>query len=133
MSLIGTLMVLAVIACDDGQPDVEAPESAETCDGLVDIGDQLVRAYALVLDQTDVGDLTAGAVDENLDELAEIGRELDARAVRLECDFAELNAAIVERTSDLDATSPPVEMLLSVVRNGVVGEAPPVPVTTVAP
>lgn len=130
---LGTALVLLAVvgpACDSGTPDVAVPELVETCDELVDVGDQLVRAYALVLEQTDVGDLTAATPDDNLDELAGIGQELDARAVRLGCDFAELNAAIVASTADLEPTSPSVEMLLSVVRDGVVGQPPAAPVTT---
>lgn len=132
------LLLPAVTACDDASPEVEEPASAETCEGLVDIGDQLVRAYVQVLDQTDVGDLLAGPDDENLDELAGIGEELDMRASNLGCDVAGLNAAIAASTSDLEPTSPPVEMFLTVVREGVVGSPPvstsaPVSTSTAAP
>lgn len=122
-----TLLGLLFAGCDDGTPRVEAPAAVETCDGLVDVGEQLVRAYVQVLDQTDVGDLLAGAEDPNLAELAAIGAELDVRASGLGCDVAELNSAIVTSTADLEATSPPVEMFLSVVREGPVGSlgAPP--------
>lgn len=111
-----TVVAMVGVACDAGEPEVEAPETVETCDGLVDVGEQLIRAYVQVLERTDVGELVAETPNENLDELRRIGDELDVRAAGLGCDAADLQAAVVAATDDLEPTTPNVEMLLDVLR-----------------
>jgi len=92
---------------------------------------QLVEDYAAALVDVPLAVVTGDAdLPADLAELGERGRQLDLGAARLGCDVAELNTAIVERTSDLASDDPTVQVYLDTIREGVVGTLPPPPTTT---
>ena len=52
-------LVLGLPGCT-GEEEIPEPAAAESCDGLVDVGAQLVRAYARLFEQVRVEDLADG-------------------------------------------------------------------------
>jgi hypothetical protein len=129
--LIVLALAITVTACT-GDEEIPEPAAAETCDGLVDVGSQLVRAYARLFEQVRVEDLADGTEIPELDELEAVGDELDASVARLGCDPADLNRRIAAEVGDLAAESPAASVLLEVVRRGVVTGSPaPAPPTSV--
>jgi hypothetical protein len=129
--LVVLALAVTVTACT-GDEEIPEPAAAETCDGLVDVGSQLVRAYARLFEQVRVEDLADGTEIPELDELEAVGDELDASVARLGCDPADLNRRIAAEVGDLAAESPAASVLLEVVRRGVVTGSPtPAPPTSV--
>jgi hypothetical protein len=129
--LVVLALAVTVTACT-GDEEIPEPAAAETCDGLVDVGSQLVRAYARLFEQVRVEDLADGTEIPELDELERVGDELDASVARLGCDPADLNRRISAEVGDLAAESPAASVLLEVVRRGVVTGSPaPTPTTAV--
>jgi hypothetical protein len=129
--LVALALAVTVTACT-GDEEIPEPAAAETCDGLVDVGSQLVRAYARLFEQVRVEDLADGTEIPELDELERVGDELDASVARLGCDPADLNRRISAEVGDLAAESPAASVLLEVVRRGVVTGSPtPAPPTSV--
>jgi hypothetical protein len=119
--LVVLALAVTVTACT-GDEEIPEPAAAETCDGLVDVGSQLVRAYARLFEQVRVEDLADGTEIPELDELERVGDELDASVARLGCDPADLNSRIAAEVGDLAAESPAASVLLEVVRRGVVSQ-----------
>jgi hypothetical protein len=117
--LVVLALAITVTACT-GDEEIPEPAAAESCDGLVDVGSQLVRAYARLFEQVRVEDLADGTEIPELDELERVGDELDASVARLGCDPADLNSRIAAEVGDLAAESPAASVLLEVVRRGVV-------------
>ncbi len=133
LAAIGVLLAGAVACTSAEVPPLPEPVEVETCDQIVDVSVQLVEVWVGLVEQLPVDQLLADTPPPEFAELAEIGRELDARAARLGCDPRELNAAVVARLAEGDAVDPegPVaEMVLELVRGGVVAELPQTPMTT---
>lgn len=126
--LVVLVLVLTVAACT-GDENVPEPAEVEDCDGLVEVGAQLVRAYARLLDQVRIDDFADGRPIPELDELERIGGELDASVARLGCDPADLNRRIAAEVDDLVTDSPAGSVLLEVVRRGVITTGPPATVS----
>ncbi len=127
----GFLMLAA--ACTSDTVPVTVPADVETCDELVAVSVQLVEVWIDVLDQVPVEQLTADAPPPEFVELGEIGADLDARAGRLGCDPASMNAAVVSALADRGITADDdaaVSLLLDIIQGGVVGELPATPQTT---
>jgi hypothetical protein len=124
--VLALLLLLSVAACT-GDEEIPEPAAVESCDGLVDVGAQLVRAYARLFEQVRIDDLADGTEIPELDELEQVGDELDASVARLGCDPADLNTRIAAEVGDLAAESPAASVLLEVVRRGVIteGASPP--------
>lgn|GEM_PF-2324017 len=122
-------LVLTVAACTGSDENVPEPAEVEDCDGLVEVGAQLVRAYARLLDQVRIDDFVEGEPIPELDELERIGGELDASVTRLGCDPADLNQRIAAEVDDLVTDSPAGSVLLEVVRRGVITTGPPATVS----
>lgn len=128
---------VVVLAAGCSSPDTEVvlpePEEVETCDGLVEAGVIYVEAMVEALPGQPVEVVTGEApMPDRLVEVTRVGRELDARAVNLECDAAALNAAIAGEIEDLESDEPVVQIFLDVVREGVVTTlSPPIPEPTV--
>ena len=113
--------VLLLAACDS--PPVETvpePETVETCDGLVDVGAQLTRAYVRVLEELRTDALLSEELPPEFVELERIGRDLDSRVASLGCDAATLNAEISEAVADLVTESPAAQSVLDIVDAGLV-------------
>ncbi|HSF85969.1 MAG TPA: hypothetical protein VLG28_10005 [Acidimicrobiia bacterium] len=139
-SLLATTILTAVVcvgslsACtnDDALP-VPAPVEVETCDELIEVSVQLVDVWLEVLAELPVEQLMADAPPPEFAELAAIGDDLDDRAGRLGCDPAAMNAAVaseLQDRDDLEAGDVVSQLLLDIVRGGIVGDLPPVPSTT---
>lgn len=107
------------------------PETVEDCDGLVEVGAQLVRAYVRVLEEVRVDDFTADDMPPEFLELERIGDDLDDRVVRLECDPDDLNMRINDEIGDVTTDSPMAAMLLQLVGEGVIRASSTVVSTTV--
>jgi hypothetical protein len=130
VALLATALLAA--ACTSSKPLPE-PIEVETCEGLEEVGVQLVEVWVEVVDQIPYDDLVADPPPPEMAELARIGRDLDTRASRLDCDAAQLNAAIRERVlgeGDIDPTTAVGELVLDLVEEGIVGQLPPAPVGT---
>ncbi len=115
------LAVLALGACDS--PPVETvpePETVETCDGLVDVGAQLVRAYVRVLEELRTDALLSDQLPPEFVELERIGRDLDVRVTSLGCEAAALNDEIADEVGDLVTESPAAQFVLDIVDAGLV-------------
>ena len=123
---------LFAAACD--QPPALVPEEVErveVCEDLVPIGAELVRRMAEAVEGAPLAMVTGEAPpSEELAGLRDIGREIDLRAARLECDAAVLNAAINEETAELESDDPVGQMYLDIVRGGVVDTLPPATTST---
>lgn len=142
-ALAGSVRVVAVIAalgvvaaaCDSSTSvpvlEPEVVERVEVCEDLVPIGAELVRRLTEAVAGAPL-EMVAGDAppSEELAGLRAIGGEIDLRAARLACDAAALNVAINLETADLVTEDPVAQLLLDVVREGVVGTLPPVPGTT---
>ncbi len=118
---VALAVVLTLPSCTADE-EIPEPAAAESCDSLVDVGTQLVRAYARLFEQVRVEDLADGTEIPELDELERVGDELDASVARLGCDPADLNTRIAAEVGDLAAESPAASVLLEVVRRGVITE-----------
>ncbi|MBA2336284.1 MAG: hypothetical protein H0V96_00730 [Acidimicrobiia bacterium] len=131
---VAALMLAAATAGCSGDTVTE-PAEVEDCDGLVEVGSQLVRAYADLLDEVRIDDFVDGEPIAGLDELERIGGELDASVTRLGCDAADLNRRISAEVGDLITESPAGSVLLEVVRRGVIttGTTPTPAATTTTP
>ncbi len=130
VALVGAAVLIT--ACTSSKPLPE-PIEVETCEGLEDVGVQLVEVWVEVVDQIPYDDLVADPPPPEMAELARIGRDLDTRASRLGCDAAQLNAAIRERVlddGDIDPTTAVGELVLELVEEGVVGQLPVAPAET---
>ena len=137
--LAAVSLALVVGACTSDQPLPE-PVEVETCNGLEDVGVQLVAVWVEVVDQIPFDDLVADPPPPEIAELARIGRELDPRAARLACNAEELNTAVRERVladGDIDPATAVGALLLELVTEGIVGRLPTPPAqpttTTVSP
>lgn len=125
-------LAMATAACTSSKPLPE-PIAVETCEGLEDVGVQLVEVWVEVVDQIPYDDLVADPPPPEMAELARIGRDLDTRASRLGCDAAQLNAAIRDRVldqGDIDPTTAVGELVLELVQEGIAGQLPPAPAET---
>ena len=122
--LLVVLALLITVAACTGDEAIPEPAAVESCDGLVDVGTELVRAYARLFEQVRVEDLADGTEIPELDELEQVGDELDASVARFGCDPADLNARIAVEVGDLAAESPAASVLLEVVRRGVITSSP---------
>ncbi|HEY5727377.1 MAG TPA: hypothetical protein VIV08_02075 [Acidimicrobiia bacterium] len=129
---VALAVVLTLPACTADE-EIPEPAAAESCDSLVDVGAQLVRAYARLFEQVRVEDLADGTEIPELDELERVGDELDASVARLGCDPADLNTRIAAEVGDLAAESPAASVLLEVVRRGVISEGASPPGDTGVP
>lgn len=123
---VAVLLLAAIAGCTGDT--VPEPAEVEDCDGLVEVGAQLVRAYADLLDEVRVDDFADGEPIAGLDELERIGGELDASVTRLGCDASDLNRQISADVGNLITESPAGSVLLEVVRRGVITTG-----TTLAP
>lgn len=124
---------MLIAACDTPPPELEPEvvEKVETCDEIVPIGEELVRRLFEAVEGAPLGVVTGDASpSEELMGLNAIGDQLDARAARLGCDPAELNAAITAEVDDLESDDPVAQIFLDIIRQGVVGTLPPAPSTT---
>lgn len=131
--LVVGLAILAVTLASCSDDALPEPVEVETCDELVDVSVQLLDAWVEVIEELPVDQLLAEDPPPEFDQLAQIGDDLDARAARLGCDAEEINVEVRARMatdSSQDPESPVGEMLLDLVRGGVVGELPPAPPTT---
>ncbi len=122
----------AVGACTPGGDEVREPDTVESCDGLVAVGEQLVMAYVRVLEEVRVDALTSEETLPELTELGRLGDDLDASVARLGCDPVELNGRIADEVDDVVSDSPAAAILLDIVEGGVVSVPPP-PVTSPTP
>ncbi|MDQ3781479.1 MAG: hypothetical protein M3349_00885 [Actinomycetota bacterium] len=128
---VAALLLAASTAGCTGSDTVPEPAEVEDCDGLVEVGAQLVRAYADLLDEVRIDDFVDGEPIAGLDELERIGGELDASVTRLGCEAADLNRQISAEVGDLITESPAGSVLLEVVRRGVITTGTTsIPVTT---
>ncbi len=128
---VAALLLAASTAGCTGSDTVPEPAEVEDCDGLVEVGAQLVRAYADLLDEVRIDDFVDGEPIAGLDELERIGGELDASVTRLGCDATDLNRRISGEVGDLVTESPAGSVLLEVVRRGVITTGTTsIPVTT---
>lgn len=123
---VAVLLLAAIAGCTGDT--VPEPAEVEDCDGLVEVGAQLVRAYADLLDEVRVDDFADGEPIAGLDELERIGGKLDASVTRLGCDASDLNRQISADVGNLITESPAGSVLLEVVRRGVITTG-----TTLAP
>ena len=129
-----TLTVLAG-ACDSTPVlEPEVVERVESCGDLVPIGAELVRRLADAVEGASL-EMVTGEIPptDELAALQRIGVELDQRAARLACDPVELNAAINEDTAGVKSDDPVAQILLDIVREGVVDTLPPTATTTSTP
>jgi hypothetical protein len=138
---LAVLLACALLmgACTS-QKALPEPVEVETCEGLEDVGVRLLEVWIEVVDQIPFDDILADPPSPEIQELARIGSDLDARATRLNCDSVALNNAIrdrIERTDDIDPQTPVGVMLLEMVEEGLVGSTPQPPpsasTTTVTP
>ena len=132
--LTSVLAAAALSACtsEDALP-VPAPVEVETCEELIDVSVQLVDVWLEVLGELPVEQLMADEPPPEFAELAAIGADLDERAARLGCDPEAMNAAVnaeLERREDLETDDVVTQLLLDIVRGGIVTELPPAPTTT---
>ena len=129
--VLGVVLVGPFAACTR-TPSLE-PETVErvaSCDALVPIGAELVRRLAEAVEGAPLETVTGEAPpSDELTALRAIGEEVDLRASHLGCDPAALNATINEETADLTTDDPVVQVLLDIVREGVVSTRPPAPTT----
>lgn len=123
MAIVGAVLA----SCTSARPLPE-PVEVETCEGLEDVGVQLVEVWVEVADSLPYDELVAEPPPPEMAELARIGSDLDARAARLGCDVPQLNAAIRERVleeSDIDPQTAVGGLLLEIVTEGMVSRPPP--------
>ncbi len=132
VGVLGLVLVLMACTGESGEadevPEPERVERVETCDDMVDIGAQLVRAYIRVIEELRLDSLTGDDPPPELLELEEVGRDIDAKVASLGCDLEALNVRINAEVEGIEPQSPAAQLLLQLVREGVVGE--PVEVTT---
>ncbi len=135
-------LVLVLAGCTgpagepDAVPEPERVERVETCDDMVDIGAQLVRAYVRVVEELRLDTLTSDDAPPELLELEQVGRDIDAKVASLGCDLEALNVRINAEIEGLETDSAAGQLLLQLVREGVIGEVDPgdeSPATTGAP
>lgn len=131
--LVLSCFLALAAACTSETVPVTVPADVETCEELVAVSVQLVEVWIDVLDQVPIEQLTGDSPPPEFVELGEIGADLDARAGRLGCDPASMNAAVVDALTDSgiaagdDAVA---SLLLEIIEGGVVGELPVPPRTT---
>lgn len=123
-------LVLSAAACTAETTPVPEPEDVETCDELVEVSVQLVGVWIDVLEELPVEQLTAEEPPPEFDELAAIGRDLDARAARLGCDAEQINVAVraeLAQPGSVPSDDVVLDLLVDIIQGGVVGELPPPP------
>lgn len=124
--LLAALSAVIISACSSAEPP--PPQEVETCDGLVEVGVGYVERMVDALEGQPLEVVTGDVPPPpEIAELQQLGRDLDLRAARLECDPAVLNAAINEEIADLESDDPIVAIFLEVMRGGVVADLPPAP------
>jgi hypothetical protein len=131
-AVLGLALVLSACTQDSVTPtpeEVPEPEAVETCEGLVDVGRQLVRAWVNVVEQLRVDTLLEETLPPEFAELDRLGTDLDERAQGLDCDLAAMNAEITAEVSDLAPDNPAAALVLEIVAGGLI--APPT--TSTAP
>ena len=130
-------LVLLLPACSpEATPtpeEVPEPEAVETCDGLVDVGRQLVRAWVNVVEQLRVDTLLEETLPPEFAELERLGTDLDTRARGLGCDLAAMNAEITAEVADLDPENPAAALVLEIVAGGLITPPTTTPPTTTPP
>ena len=115
--------VSLLAACTPDPIEVEVlPEEAQSCDDLIPTGEALAVQLLAALEAAPLDVITGDEPAEgDLAELLSKGEEFDARSEALECDPAELNAAIMERVGDdLEPNSLAGAILLEIMRNGAI-------------
>jgi len=138
--LIWLALVVLVLGACSSEKALPEPVEVDTCEGLEDVGVQLVEVWVEVVDQIPYDDLLTDPPPPEIEELARIGSDLDDRATRLSCDAVALNEAILARVTEndrIDPETPVGALLLDLVQEGLVGSLPirsaPQPATTVSP
>lgn len=133
--LVWLVVMVATTAACTSEKALPEPVEVETCEGLEDVGVQLVEVWIDVVDQLPFDDIMTEPPPPEIQELGRIGGDLDQRAARLGCDVAALNAAIRERVAaeELDPETPVGEMLLEMIGEGLVGVPPPTVTTSTGP
>jgi hypothetical protein len=119
----GLLPLLLLLAgCTEPVVELEEPAAVESCEWLVPVGIELVNDYVYTLEESDLGATGAdpALLPSSLVALNARGEELDRRAAELDCDLAEINAAIVAATAGIESEDPEVKFFLETVRSGVV-------------
>ena len=141
-ALVVVLLAIAMLgsACDSSEPlppgvtttttrpPPEPPptpqevQEVDDCDDLVDVGILFAENMIQALERgMTVSQLTGEeAPPSDVSLLREVGVEMDRRAIRLECDVAALNGAIVADISNIETTDPVVALFLDIVRAGIV-------------
>jgi hypothetical protein len=108
-------VVGVVVAACSGAP---APEGAESCEELVEVGVDWVERTAVALEGQPLEVVTGdAAAPEELAELQAIGVAIDVRAAELECSTEELNQAIATEVADLESDDPVVSLFLRIVQS----------------
>lgn len=111
--VIATLaMVLA--ACGDSDSG-----SADTCEGLVDQGIDLIQDALDEVSGMSLEELAAMGDDlpPGFAELETRGEELERRSDELGCTEAELNRLFTEKADDLEADGPFAELILEGIKS----------------
>lgn len=103
-------------------PSVEEVAEVESCRDLVDVGELFVRNMVQLLETGLPIEVLTGErpAPPEVEALRAVGEELDARASRLDCSAAGLNADIVAEIDDIESDEPVVALFLEIVREGVV-------------
>jgi len=108
-------------ACTPDPIEVEVlPEEAQSCDDLIPTGEALAVQLLAALEAAPLDVITGDEPAEgDLAVLLSKGEEFDARSDALDCDPAELNAAIMEKVGDdLEPNSLAGAILLEIMRGG---------------
>lgn len=113
-------------------PTPEEVQDVESCDDLIEVGELFVRNMVQVLEAGLPVDVLRGdaPAPPEVEELRSVGRELDERADRLDCDVGDLNREILAEVDDLQSDEPVVALFLDIVRSGVIDRLAEPPATT---
>lgn len=112
-------------------PTPEEVQEVEDCDDLVPVGVSFVENMIGALSGLPIGVLRGEVPPPAaIAELDAVGRELDARAVRLGCDAGVLNREIIAAVSDIESDEPVIALFLEVVRSGIIDPLPAAPAPT---
>lgn len=106
----------------DPPPSPAEVREIDDCGDLVEVGVSYVENMIQALEGDVSLDVLSGDVPApaEIQFLIDVGRELDDRAVSLECDLRRLNAEIAADTADIESTDPVVAVFLEIVRSGTV-------------
>jgi hypothetical protein len=103
-----------VAAACSGAP---APEDAESCEELVEVGVDWVERTAAALEGQPLEVVTGDAEPpEELADLQMVGAAIDVRAAELGCATDALNQKIAAEVADLESDDPVVSLFLRIVQ-----------------